>query len=86
MSSILQNVQPAIPSDLVSVKDGGKVAGITEQTIWKKIRRGELNAWGLRRCYRVSISELLAPVNREPGRDGARFQSSPGTAGGREGA
>jgi excisionase family DNA binding protein len=66
MNSILKPVQLTIPSDLVSVKQAGSVAGITERTIWKKIRRGELNAWGPRRCYRISISELLAGSLRRP--------------------
>ena len=58
----LVEVVPTIPSDLVSVKDGAKVAGKTERTIWRDIRNGKLRAWGVRRCYRISLSELLAPV------------------------
>jgi hypothetical protein len=58
----LVEIVPTIPSDLVSVKEGAKVAGKTERTIWRDIRSGKLRAWGVRRCYRVSLSELLAPV------------------------
>jgi hypothetical protein len=58
----LVEVVPTIPSDLVSVKEGAKVAGKTERTIWRDIRSGRLRAWGARRCYRISLSELLAPV------------------------
>ena len=58
----LVEVVPTIPSDLVSVKEGATVAGKTERTIWRDIRSGKLRAWGVRRCYRVSLSELLAPV------------------------
>lgn len=38
------------------------LAGKTERTIWRDIRSGKLRAWGTRRCYRISVSELLAPV------------------------
>lgn len=62
MSTHLKTVKPTIPSDLVSVKEARQITGITERTIWKKIRERKLNAWGPRRCYRISISELLAPV------------------------
>jgi hypothetical protein len=58
----LVEVVPIIPSDLVSVKEGAEVAGKTERTIWRDIRTGKLRAWGTRRCYRISVSELLAPV------------------------
>jgi hypothetical protein len=58
----LVEVVPTIPSDLVSVKEGATVAGKTERTIWRDIRSGKLRAWGVRRCYRISLSELLAPV------------------------
>ena len=60
--NFLVNVVPTIPSDLVSVKEGAKVAGKTERTIWRDIRSGKLRAWGTRRCYRISDSELLVPV------------------------
>jgi hypothetical protein len=60
--NFLVNLVPTIPSDLVSVKEGAKVAGKTERTIWRDIRAGKLCAWGTRRCYRISVSELLAPV------------------------
>ena len=55
-------VVPTIPSDLVSIAEAAEVSGMTRPTIWRKIRSGELRAWGARRCYRVSVSELLAPV------------------------
>ena len=58
----LLEVVPTVPSDLVSVKEGARLAGKTEPTIWRDIRAGKLRAWGTRRCYRISVSELLAPV------------------------
>jgi hypothetical protein len=41
---------------------GASIAKKTERTIWRDIRSGKLRAWGTRRCYRISVSELLAPV------------------------
>jgi hypothetical protein len=61
-------VIPSVPSDLVSVKEGAKIANKTERTIWRDIRSGKLRAWGTRRCYRVSVSDLLAPVAVRGGR------------------
>jgi hypothetical protein len=58
----LVEVIPTVPSDLVSVKEGAKIANKTERTIWRDIRSGRLRAWGTRRCYRISVSELLVPV------------------------
>jgi len=58
----LKVVMPTIPSDIVSVEEAARIAGMTRRTIWKKIRTGEINAWGPRRCYRISLSQLLAPV------------------------
>jgi len=58
----LVEVIPTVPSDLVSVKEGARIAEKTERTIWRDIRSGKLRAWGTRRCYRISVSELLAPV------------------------
>jgi hypothetical protein len=58
----LVEVVPTIPNDLVSVKAGAKFAMKTERTIWRDIRSGKLRAWGTRRCYRISVSDLLAPV------------------------
>jgi len=55
-------VIPTVPSDLISVKEGARIARKTERTIWRDIRSGKLRAWGTRRCYRISVSELLAPV------------------------
>jgi len=62
MSKHLKNVIPTIPSDLVSVAEAAEIACMTRRTIWKKIRSGAIKAWGPRRCYRISLSELLAPV------------------------
>jgi hypothetical protein len=61
-TNYLVEVVPSIPSDLVSVKEGARIANKTERTIWRDIRAGKLRAWGTRRCYRISVSELLAPV------------------------
>ncbi len=58
----LMEIKPTIPSDLVSVPDAEQISGMTRRTLWRKIRCDELRAWGHRRCYRVSVSELLAPV------------------------
>jgi hypothetical protein len=58
----LVEVIPTVPSDLISVKEGARIARKTERTIWRDIRSGKLRAWGTRRCYRISVSELLAPV------------------------
>jgi excisionase family DNA binding protein len=61
-SKHLKTVVPTIPSDLVSVTEAAQIAGMTPRTIWRKIRNGTIKAWGPRRCYRISLSELLAPV------------------------
>ena len=58
----LAEVVPTIPRDLVNVKEGSRIARKTERTIWRDIRSGKLRAWGTRRCYLVSVSDLLAPV------------------------
>jgi hypothetical protein len=58
----LKEVRPSIPSDLASVPTASRITGFRERTIWKWIRTGKVKAWGRPRCYRVSISELLAPV------------------------
>jgi len=58
----LVEVIPTVPSDLVSVKEGARIASKTERTIWRDIRSGKLRAWGTRRCYLISVSDLLAPV------------------------
>jgi hypothetical protein len=59
---ISQEVHPTIPSDLASVPAASKITGIRDRTIWRWVRAGKVKAWGPRRCYRVSISELLTPV------------------------
>lgn len=51
-----------VPHDLVSVAEAAKMIGITERTIWRKIREGQIRAWGMRRYYRVSLGDLLSPV------------------------
>ena len=58
----LKEVAPTIPSDLVSVAEAAEISGMTCPTVWRKIRAGQLRAWGVRRCYRISLSELLPPV------------------------
>jgi hypothetical protein len=65
----LVEVVPSIPSDLVSVREGARIADMTERTIWRQIRTGKLRAWGTRRRYRISVSELLAPVAVRGGGD-----------------
>jgi len=62
ISKLLKQVEPTVPSDLVSVPEASAITGITQPTIWRKIRSGALNAWGPPRCYRISLSELLRPV------------------------
>ena len=62
-------VVPTVPSDLVTVKEGARIARKTERTIWRDIRAGKLRAWGTRRCYQISVSELLAPVTIRGERD-----------------
>lgn len=61
-SALFKEVAPTIPSDLVSIAEAAEIAGMTRHTIWRKIRNGDLRAWGMRRCYRISLSELLVPV------------------------
>jgi hypothetical protein len=64
-SKLLKPIKPSIPSDLVSVPEASTITGIAPGTIWRKIRDGELQAWGPVRCYRISLSELLRPANKE---------------------
>ena len=61
-SKLFVEVIPTVPSDLISVKEGARIARKTERTIWRDIRSGKLRAWGTRRCYLISVSDLLAPV------------------------
>lgn len=61
-TKLLKKVVPTIPSDMVSVAKAAQIAGMTRRTIWRKIRNGTIKAWGPRRCYRISLSELLPPV------------------------
>jgi excisionase family DNA binding protein len=49
-------------SAAAGVEEAAEISRMTRPTIWRKIRCGELRAWGARRCYRVSVSEVLAPV------------------------
>jgi hypothetical protein len=60
-----KEIQPLIPSDLVTVPAASRITGIRKRTIWKWITQGKVRAWGRRRCYRVSISELLIPVRSQ---------------------
>lgn len=62
MHKHLKEVAPTIPSDLVSVAEAAEISEMTCPTVWRKIRGGQLRAWGVRRCFRISLSELLAPV------------------------
>ena len=59
-----------VPSDLVSVPEAAAIAQMNPRTIWKKIRNGALPAYGSRKCYRVSLSQLLAPVRLNSMRKG----------------
>ena len=58
----LEGIDVSIPNDLASVPAASMITGYQDRTIWKWIRTGKVKAWGRRRCYRVSVSELLAPV------------------------
>ena len=69
MQKFLKHVRRSIPDDLATVPQASKITGIRRSTIWRMIRDGDLNAWGPRRCYRISISELLAPVPARGCRD-----------------
>ena len=60
-----KKVNPMIPSDLTTVPVASRITGIRERTIWKWITQGKVKAWGRRRCYRVSVSEVLAPVRSQ---------------------
>jgi hypothetical protein len=62
--NLLKQVEPTIPSDLVTIPEAAAVARLKTRTIWRRIRTGKLNAWGSRRCYLVSLSEVLRPVRR----------------------
>ena len=62
--NLLRQIEPTIPSDLVTVAEAAAIARLKTRTIWRRIRAGELNAWGSRRCYLVSLSEVLQPVRR----------------------
>ena len=55
-----------IPKDLVNVKQGAAIARKSERTIWRDIRSGKLRGWGARRCYLISLSELLPEVHASP--------------------
>ncbi len=57
--------EAGLPRDLVSITDAAQASGLNVRTIWRKIREGKLRAFGTRKCYRISLGELLAPVVRE---------------------
>jgi len=57
-----KEIKPTIPDDIVGVPEAARLTGISQRTIWKWIKNGKIRAWGRLRCYRVSISEVLAPV------------------------
>jgi excisionase family DNA binding protein len=61
---LLRQVEPTIPNDLVTIVEAAEIARVKRRTIWRRIRTGELTAWGSRRCYLVSLSEVLRPVRR----------------------
>lgn len=51
-----------LPLDLRSVRVAAIVCGLSTKTIYKYIADGTVSAWGRRNSYRVSIAELLPPV------------------------
>lgn len=62
----MSNLGPNLPKDLVSVKRGAAIAQKSERTIWRDIRKGKLRGWGTRRCYLVSLSDLLPELKTSP--------------------
>jgi len=53
----LVGVSRTVPSDLIGVKEGARIARRAERTIWRDIRSGKLRAWGTVRCYHISVPE-----------------------------
>jgi hypothetical protein len=62
--NLLRQVEPTVPNDLVTVREAAAIARIKTPTLWRWIRLGRVTVWGSRRCYLVSLSEVLQPVRR----------------------
>ena len=62
MHQHLKEATPTIPIDLVSVAEAAEISTVTCPAVWRLIRAGHLRARGVHRSYRISLSELLAPV------------------------
>jgi hypothetical protein len=54
-TKVLERISP--PSGLMRVTEAAMLTGHNPETLRRRIRRGELRAWG--RPYRVAISDVL---------------------------
>ena len=56
------------PEDLnriVSVNEASILTGINDQTLREWLREGKITRYGVKRCYRVLLSELLPITPRK---------------------
>lgn len=49
------------PLELLRVREAADLCGLNPRTLWKRIKKGELAAWGSPR--RVRISDVLLPFD-----------------------
>lgn len=61
-----------LPRDLVPISEAATRAGIALNTVYRRIWRGEIAAYGADRSYRVSLSEVLPLKVRKAKRDHVR--------------
>jgi hypothetical protein len=55
----------ATPERLLKVNDAALVAGLNPETIRRRIRRGQIRAWGF--PHRVLLDDVLQPYARRSG-------------------
>jgi excisionase family DNA binding protein len=73
----------------MTIGQAARIAKIHEQTIYRWIADGIIQGYGRRMCYRVSLSELLPPIeskrktwkesNRQRGQYAKRQRKAPAT-------
>jgi excisionase family DNA binding protein len=60
---ILRNALAPRTSELVTVADAALMLGIAQETIRRRIRRGEIPAWGKPGTLRVRLVDLMPPYD-----------------------
>ena len=47
--------------EVVSVAEAALAVGLSEETVRRRIRRGQIPAWGMKGTLRVRVADLLPP-------------------------